>query len=417
MPYFERTEEEIVSSSLARLSEHTNITQLSPGAKARFFIETFSREQGLQHDRINTNLMQAFIAYADTRFLDYFGDMLNLPRREATNAATEDNNFMFYVETGTFGDINANQEFIIYPGQVVSTVPYSGEIITPGIEEQTVVEYRTIQQIVCPPDQSFAYGPIRSLVEGSASNIPRGVLNRHTYQNYNLSDRNLLKCTNRYAISTGDDRESDDSYRFRLTNIFRARQTAILAAIRLAALVVPGVSNVETFSSEQGPGSFSVYVTGLTPTPGPRLLRFVSQSVGQVSAFGIRPFVLAPEPIGVEFVAAVSWSSRATREEKALGYASMRDSLEDYMNNISQGDGLLLQDTIDLLLAAGQPYINSIGYKVPNNFEEVYAYRRDPSTEGVTRSIVVGDAISPLYNERVILETSGKHRGIQFLTV
>ena len=95
----------------------------------------------------------------------------------------------------------------------------------------------------------------------------------------------------------------------------------------------------------------------------------------------------------------------------------MRDSLEDYMNNISQGDDLLLQDTIDLLLAAGQPYINSIGYKVPNNFEEVYAYRRDPSTEGVTRSIVVGDAISPLYNERVILETSGKHRGIQFLTV
>lgn len=414
MAFFTRTKADILSRSLDRLSQNTNITQLAPGAKARFILETLAEEQGEQFITFDENLMQAFIKYANGRMLDFFGDMLNNPRREATHAEDETDNFMFYVTTGTFGDINGDTNFVIPAGTIVSTIPYDSAMITPGIEEQPIIEYTTTQAVTCRSDESFVYVPVRASVEGTNSSVPRNVLKQHNYARYLQSEKALLKCINRYDIDTGEDRETDEAYRYRLQNLFRARSLAIPPAIRLAALSVPGVSDIKEVVCEQGPGTFSIYIKSVTPTVSPKLLNEVSANVGSVTAEGIRGYILAPETIGLEFVANVTWSQKATAAERSSGYVAMREAVERELNRTQIGQQISFLDLIDIMRDS-YSLVSYIGGSKPNTFESIYAYRSSPDG-GVTRSIISSDIFVPLYNERVILETSGKYRGIQFLT-
>lgn len=414
MTFFTRSYEDIASESMQQLAVNTNITQFSPGAKARFMLDTVHREQANQFLIFDTNLAQAFIDKAEGKFLDFFGDIFDLPRQEATFAEATDNNFMFYVSTGTFGDINTNQDFDIPFATLVSTVPYEGTIVTPGIEDQPVVSYKTTETVTCSSDQSFVYAPVRAVVEGSNSDVPRNVLNQHNFSIYTLSSQNLLKCTNRHAIQTGVDRESDTAYKFRLQNIFRARTEAVWLAIRLAALSVPGVADIFNVLCEQGPGSYSIYVKGLTPTTSPSLIAEVNRAVSLVTGHGIRAYVLAPNYIGIELIAKVSWSPKAKPVDISRGYAAMRDAVEAFLGDLDIGEELVLSDLIDVMLGAA-PLALNIGANRPNTFEEVYVYRSNPeSTLEPSRSLLLSDKVTPLYNEHIVLETSNRFRGIQF---
>lgn len=415
MAFFERTTESIVASSLDKLSRRTNITRLSPGGKTRVLLDIMSEEQGDQHLTFDENLMQVFIKFADNRFLDFIGDMWNLPRREATHTSAEGNNMMFYVSSGTFGDINGGSSILIEQGSTVSTVAATDSIITPGIETQSVIEYVTTEDVTATNTSSFVYVPVRAKIEGSSSIVPRNVLLEHDVTNYLQSGSNTLKCTNRYAISNGEERESKESYRYRLANSFKARQMAIPIAIRIAALSVPGVSDVKEVICEQGPGTYSLYILSRTPTTSPLLLEEVARVVSQVTGQGNRPYVLGPQPLGVEFVCAVNWSSRATSEDITRGYILMRNALEDKFSRIAMGDKVIFAEIRDLLLSTST-YAISVGQAIPNKFEEIYVYRKNPQTGGTTRSLVTGEKVVPLYNERAILETTGLHHGIRFIT-
>lgn len=415
MPFFPRDEKEIVSEAIQRMGSQTKINQLAPGSKARFFLTTTAREQERQQSLFDANLLQPYIKYSEGKFLDFFGDMMNLPRLESTHAESINENFMFYVQTGKFGDVNGGSPFTIPSGTTVSTVQFEAALVTPGLEAQPVIEYKTTREVTCEPDASYVYAPIRASLEGEESSVPRNSINTHVFIGYSLSQLNSLKCTNKFSIDNGTDRESDDSYRFRLSSVFEAKEQAVYASIRLAALSIPGVNDIKLVNAEQGPGSFSLYVQSTSPTPSPSLLRSVSDAVNQVTSYGIRPFISAPSALGLELVAAVNWSPRATKEEIAIGYQQMRNRVEQYVNELDIGDSILFSDLISEMLAVA-PKANRIGQDNVNSFEEVYVHRRHPEGEGTIRSLVFNDELSPLYNERILLETSTRYRGIQFLT-
>jgi len=416
MPFFPRTESEIIKDSLDQMNRETNFTQLSPGSKVRFLLSTTGREQANQQSLFDENLLQPYIQYADGKFLDYFGDMLNLPRIESSHAESTGENFMWYVRSGTFGDINGGQGFNIPVGTVVSTQQFNGEIITPGIESQSLIKFVTTSDILCPSNSSFVYSPIRATVEGSESSIPRNVLKVHSFKNYSLNSQSLLMCTNKFSIDNGTLRESDTSYRYRLQNIFRARSQGVLAAIRIAALSIPGVADVSVINCEQGPGTYALYVRSQAPTPSPSLIREVTSAVEFVSSLGIRVFVSGPTLLGLEFLAAISWSEKASIENISKAKALIRNNLESYLNTKEQGESLLLSDIVDLIIRSSQ-YVLSVGRTVPNKLEEVYVYKKDPSSTGTSRSLLIGDSVEPLYNEKVILETNNRFNGIQFFTI
>jgi len=413
--FFKRTEEEIVGNAMDELSASTNITQLSPGSTARTLLEIVSREQGRQHSTFDYALLQSFIRFAEDKHLDLLGDMLNVPRIPSAKASVEDDNFIFYVSSGYFGDINGGLDITIPKGTVVSTVPYDGEIVTPGIESQPTIKYVTTEEAICDASDSTQTVPIEAEFEGTRSNVPRNVLNQHNFTAYSSSSSGLLKCTNKFSIATGKDRESPQSYRYRLSNIFKAREIGHNVSIRLAALSVPGVTEVKQVNAEQGPGTFSIYVRSSTPTTSPNLLSQVALSVQSVTAGGVSAFVLAPEPLGVEFVATVKFISRATQQNITDTYIAIRNTAENFINTLSIGEELNLTFLVDEITQAS-PYISSIGAEKINSFDHVYLYRYNSFGDSPDRSEFHGNKIKPLYNERVILETNTRHHGIKFIS-
>jgi uncharacterized phage protein gp47/JayE len=414
MPFFPRPKEEIAAANIKLLNENTNLTQLTPGAKARFFIDAIASEQGRQYSVFNLNLVQAYLQYADGKFLDLFGDLFNLPRLESINAETEDDNFLFYVDSGNFGAINNGSGFVVKSGTSIFSPQYSGSIVTPGLSATNDHTYVVTQDVNCEAGSSFAYAKIRATKEGRAGNIPRNVLIGHNFVSYAMSSSRVLKCTNRFPIDSGDDRETDGAYRYRLMQVIKSKEKATRAAIYLAALSVPGVSNVNIVSCEQGPGSISVYVLGTAPTTSPKLIEKVTTSVGAVTSDGVRLFVLGPRPIGLEFLIGLNWSPRATEEEKNIDKGNIRTAIERELRGLGMGDSLDLQRVI-LSILNNSSYVLSIGKAEPNKFEDVYIYRSVTDGVGYTRTRLLADVISPLYNEKIILETSNAYQGIQFV--
>lgn len=420
MPFFKKDYKEMVGRGLQVLRDKSGITQLSPGSKARMILDAVYQEQYNQHVLFDENLMQAFVRYADDRFLDFFGDMQNIPRFEATSAYAfaEHNNFMFYVSSGTFGDINNGIDFVIPSGRTISTIEFPVETPTfaeaQGVDRQTIVQYDTTSDVICRADSSFVYADIRARAEGRNSNVSRSVLRRHDFTSYALSSSDLLKCTNKYAISGGRPRESDDAYRYRLMNSRKARERGNKIAIRLAALSVPGVSDVTQINYEQGPGTSAVYVSSLAPTTSPTLVDQVQNAIDQVSSEGTRHYALSPQLLGVEFVIGINWRPGTVETQKGNTYAAIRNDIETILNGFSMGQSL---DLIDLASAVSRStkYILTIGLSRPGYFEEIYVYRSSPDGAGVRKSLYSGNLIKPLYNERIVLETSTKYRGVQFL--
>lgn len=411
----------MIANGLEALRNNTNITQLSPGSKTRFLLDAMTEEQAAQHELFDTNLAQAYIRWADARYLDFFGDMLNIPRLESQRGFVdvEDQNFLFFVDGGTFGDINSGQDINIPSGTIISTPTPEIELRTfeadnNEILAQQVIEYELISPVLCPSSRSYAYGQIRAKIEGSISDVPRNVLKKHSFSSYTLSNNNRLKCTNKYAVANGRNRETDGSYRYRLMNAFKARERANRMAIRLAALSISGVSDVVEINCEQGPGTFSLYVESTTPTVSPRILNNVERVVESVCAYGVRPFVVAPKSLGVELVIAVQWKKDTTEQIKSIGYAAIRDAVELFLSNVPMGESLNLQD-LATGVSISHPAIQAIGLQKAGEFEQVYIYRLSPDNIGTRKSLFTGTIIEPLYNEKIILETNTNDRGVIFI--
>lgn len=424
MPFFPKDYEKMVSTGLQRLRGNTIISQLSPGAKARFLVEATMNEQAGLHSHFDTNLMQAFVRWAEGRFLDFFGDIMQVPRWLPTTASVDvgHSNFMFYVESGSFGDLNKGMDFVIPSGTTVSTADFDVEMTqstestgyattSRGIEK---ISYTTQSDVVCSANRSYVYAPIKARVEGKSSDVPRNALLKHDFTGYSMSNRGLLKCRNKYSITNGRDRESDESYRYRLMNSFKAKERANKIAVRLAALSVPGTADVVEINCEQGPGTYSLYVESIGATASQGLINSIAAAVEPVSAFGVRPFVLAPLPLGLSFVIALRWRDRTTETQKLTIQANIREMIEDFLNNLGIGDSVDLE-ALAASVAIASEEIAGLGYLQPGKLEEVYVHRSSPDGEGVKKTLFEGDEVESLYNERPLLETSTRYRGIQFL--
>lgn len=424
MPFFPKDYEKMVSTGLQRMRANTTVSQLSPGAKARFLLETVLTEQAAQYSHFDINMMQAFVRWAEGRFLDLFGDIMQVPRWLPTVASVDidHSNFMFYVDSGTFGDVNKGMDFVIPAGTTVSTADFDVEMTQTTESSSSAVTsrelpkitYTTQGDVVCSASHSHVYVSIKAQIEGGDSDVPRNALLKHNFTSYSMSERGLLKCRNKYSITNGRDRESDESYRYRLMNAFKAKERANKIAVRLAALSVPGVADLAEINCEQGPGTYSLYVESVGATASPGLIGSIAAAVEPVSAFGVRPFVLAPIPLGLSFVVALRWRDKTTETEKLIVQANIREMMEGFLNSHGIGDNVNLE-ALAASVATTSEEIVGLGYLQAGKFEEVYVHRSSPDGGGVKKTLFEGDTVTSLYNERPLLETSTRYRGIQFL--
>jgi uncharacterized phage protein gp47/JayE len=254
--------------------------------------------------------------------------MLGVKRRESSlaSSSSEDQNVKFSVSKGTLADKFPDKQDL------------SKARIPAGISVKTtdgVIEYNTSEDTVVDGSLKEAFVSVVSVNTGQDYNVGRSKLVNH-------SANSSVSVTNLKPIANGSDRESDQEYRFRLSNSVAASPTSNKIAVKLAALGNSDVANVELKEFSRGAGTFDVMLVPVGNTVSSRTLNLTQRAVESVSAFGVSPRVVQPDyvpfKISVQLIP-IDGTRLGTLQSNVL---RAKNAILDYFESITIGGELVI---------------------------------------------------------------------------
>ncbi len=393
MPLFSETKSKIFGDLLVDIVDNTNITKTSIGSKTRAIAEALSGKLGQMYRKFDLNIAQAFVVGAEGIYLDFLGDMVGLGRlgQETATVTSSERNQKFYVESGTFGDINNNSSILLTAGSVVSTG-----------EAGTGILYTIPYNVIIAADLSEIYVAVQAVRAGTESNIGAKQLIYHNFTGYTDSSNDTLKTINEAEVIRGQDGEIDTNYRFRISRQVTAAEKANLTSVRLAVLTVPGVADLVMVPFFRGVGTYDILIKAVTSIVPVGLLAAVDESVSNVSALGIVQNIRAPIEIGVSLVGVLTLRKRLSVTEESNIISAVTGNVTDYINSLDIGEDFIINEVIERVMATSSE-IKNLGSAI-EPFVSKYIYRPTKLEDNKIRNILVGD-YSAEEDERVIVET------------
>lgn len=391
---FEKTFEQILAQSISDLSSNTNLNAISPGSKARSILEIASRKLNETYRSFDINLARAFVSGASGLYLDYIGDLFGISRlgTAAANASTDLKSVRFYVTSGTFGNIN-NAANISIPGGTLISSTSNG----------TGISYRLISTTVLPLGSSSVYVAVEAINPGTPSNIGPGLLTSHNFTNYTDLVNGTLKVINDQGIFSGRDIENDTNYRFRITKAVTTAESANQIAIQLAALSIPGVSEVVFFKYARGIGTFDIIIKATTPNVSDSLLAAVQSAIEDVTAAGVVGLARKPVETGISFSISMRYKSGVLDSDRIAIESKVRAALINYVNSLDIGEEFIINEAVTKVLSTDER-IKDIG--IPSRpFDDISIYVPSKLQDNKVRSTLIKNYSAAEF-ERVIIEPS-----------
>lgn len=390
---FEKSFDKLQGESINELLTETDISRTSPGAKAKTLLSIVNRKVNKAYQEFDINFLRSFLPFAQGQFLDYLGDMLGVARLGARRAtvSSADQVVKFYVETGTFGDINNNQDIVI---------PSNQTLISTGSGISGVV-FKLSVGVILDRTLTEYYVPIEAVKDGSISNVGANTLNHHNFNNYTAAAGLLV--TNTAGIESGTKVENDTNYRFRIANQVLASERANETAVRLSLLTVPGVSNLIYKNFAKGIGTFEVIIQTVVPNTPDSVIAACQTSISRVQAQGIFGQAVKPILTGLTFETQITWRADTTTAMRQEIKQRAIANLTDYINNIPIGEGFFLNEAIERVMATDNRIL-TIGAAL-RPFDNVSIFKQTKLQDNKVREELIGDYTAK-YNERLIIEPS-----------
>ncbi len=379
------TAEQYRAEMLQALSA-TGIKQLSPGGKARAFFDICADMIGRSEQAQFFNISQTMLPYATGDSLDAIGQIYGVTRiaRQDGQVMAQDQNFRFYVRSGTFGDINSGADIYIPAGVRIATLDDNGPV------------YVTNPALLLATE-SQAYFTARSISPGSKGAAPAQVFVRHNFTNYASFEYGSLLVTNDYGLIGGRDQEDDESYRYRIYLKIRAQSSVNESSLRFELLQLPGIQDVVFLAHS---GGFQCFVYGISPIVPPSLLSLVQETLNEKVAFPITAVALNPDLVGITMATTIKYSSNVLQAEQESIKSIARRAAEDYINNLGIGQPLIINEIADRIRNA-DPRILDIGQ--PNKqIQEIYIWRARPDGSRYSRYLM--NNYTPAVGERIVVE-------------
>ena len=257
----------LVQKSLQQLVTRSSITNQTVGGIARSLIEVVNSNIAEYYDILDINTAMGFVSTAEGYFLDLIATLFNMKRIQATaaSAASTDSVQQFYVASGFLSTYIPS--FTIIQGTTVSSA--DGSIVF------TVPSNTTFG-----PTDTSVYVPIVANGVGTNYNIGVNVL-----VNSSLGLAGVFT-TNVSVVAGGTNIETDDNFRFRISNATLSAAMANETAVRLAALSVPGVANIVVQPYARGIGTFDIIVIPVSGLATAGMISAVQTAINTVQAFG-----------------------------------------------------------------------------------------------------------------------------------
>jgi len=392
MPLFAETEDKIFGDIMVEVLERTNLSRSSPGSKMRTLVECVSKKMGRMWSQFDLNMTQAFLDGAEGKFLNYFGDLMGVERlgEEPASISSTDRNIKFYVEVGTFGDINDGNSILVPSGKLIGTQ-----------EAGTGISYRTVVDTVLAASTNEGYIACQSVRSGGAVNVGKGKLVHHNFIDYTDHINSSLKVTNDAEIVKGQDLEGDTNYRFRIANQVLSLERANATAIRLAALVVPGVADIVSLPYHRGLGTYDLMIKSNTPSISDSLITNVQAAINSVTSHGIHPVARGPREIGISMVGSLILKNQVSAKEQTDIITGVTTNVTNYINNLDINEEFIINEVIERVMSTSD-VIKTLGS--PNKpLDSLFSYTPSRLEDNKIRAALLAD-LDPSEDERIIVE-------------
>lgn len=287
----------LLNSIKDEISSNTNITTFDRDSKIRVLSDILSDEMlALRQDQIVADYANSITTARDAD-LEAIGDRLGVPRRKAAQAFSDksEQNFMFYVDTGTFGDINSGFDIATTAGTTVYSAANANEL-------NKTINFVLTENITLPAASTLAFASVKAVEFGSSNNVGAVTVRNHNFTNYTDAASKSLKVVNTYAVINGWDDEPPDIYRYRLLQNYNKIVQNSVARIQLSGLEVPGVLNSRVESGYFGIGTAAVLVMGPEWTMTSSVLNSVQSKVNEIKSPGIDTIATAATEVKFDFV-------------------------------------------------------------------------------------------------------------------
>jgi uncharacterized phage protein gp47/JayE len=394
MSLFALSESNLFSEILTDIVDNTNLTRASPGSKTRAISKTLSTQLGNAYKKFDVNIAQAFVDGATGKYLEFIGELLNVSRLGAQTAqvGVVDKTVRFYVDTGTFGNINGGNSILLTTGTKITT----------GSDNSGIV-YTIPYNVVLSASASEAFVPAQANSSGSFNNVGKKQLIFHDFINYTDNTNDTLKVTNDAEVVSGQDVEPEANYRYRIVNKILSSEAANQTSIRLAALSVPGVADVVILPYHKGVGSFELLIKSTTPSVSSGLIAAVQEIVDNTKSLGILANVRGPKETGISLTVTLTLHKRLNNAEKSNLIQSVTNNLIDYINSLDIGESFIQNEAIERVMSTSAE-IKNMG-TATNPFDSKYIYRSSRLSDNKVRNTLIGD-FDPAIDERLTVELS-----------
>lgn len=144
--------------------------------------------------------------------------------------------------------------------------------------------------------------------------------------------------------------ENDEVYKSRIRKQVYTVAGGNLAAIRLKALNVSGVADIEIQEFSNGPGSFTCYVYGDGTASNAYIVEGVRSAIEAVKAYGIEIDVKSPKQLGVSIGLQIIFKDGIGAAEQRYIKEDAGTNIELYINQLTKGEGLVLNEVIEQVM-------------------------------------------------------------------
>jgi uncharacterized phage protein gp47/JayE len=244
-------------------------------------------------------------------YLDRFGEQFGVPRIPPQVATT--------VGRGPAVQFTNN-------GSTAYTIPAHTRVWSAADPD---LAFFTLQPLTLSAG-AVGYADVIAGSTGEGHNIGVNVLNSHN------AGMGQVSVTNIRPVGGGSFFESDDAYRFRISQALQARHGATATAIRQELLKVPGVRDALVHPGVRGNGSLDVLVIPIDRYASNELLANCEQAVATTVAAGISWRVMPPKTRRIDLRIQLRLLGGTSLDDtKALVEAAVRG----YVDNLRVNDG------------------------------------------------------------------------------
>lgn len=139
---------------------------------------------------------------------------------------------------------------------------------------------------------------------------------------------------------TRENTESDEDYRYRISQQSLTLATSNETAIRLGLLSINGIDDVIMKPYTHGPGSFSVYIINQDNNITDALIQEAQIKVDEIKAAGIKAKVYEPIYISTEVKMRLTFSKNLSEIDKKIIRVNAQEYIRNYIYNLQVGESI-----------------------------------------------------------------------------